>query len=76
MALFYRLKLNPLYLLLGLIPMGLDGGLQAFTDYESNNPLRLATGIIAGVALALLISIFVQAFQDERKKARAPRSDA
>lgn len=76
LALFYRVKVNPLYFLLGLIPLGIDGGLQAFTDYESNNPLRLATGIIAGVALAILISIFVQAFQVERKRARTPRPDA
>ena len=72
-ALFYRVRMNPLYFLLGLIPMGIDGGLQAFTSYESNNPLRLATGIIAGAALAVLISIFVQAFQMEREKARTPR---
>lgn len=66
---FYRLKLNPLLLMLGLIPLGLDGGIQLITDYESNNPLRLATGIVAGAALALILAQFVFLMQEDRKKA-------
>jgi uncharacterized membrane protein len=31
-----------------VLPLVLDGGLQAVTSYESNNPLRLATGIPFG----------------------------
>jgi len=69
LAAFYRLRLNPLLLLLGLVPLGLDGGIQLVTDYESNNPLRLATGIIAGVALALILAQFVFLMQDDKRKA-------
>ncbi len=65
---FYRLRLNPLLLMLGLVPMGLDGGIQLLTDYESNNPLRLATGMIAGVALALILAQFAFAMRDDKKR--------
>lgn len=62
-------ELNPVLFLLGLVPLGLDGGIQLVTDYESVNPLRLATGIVAGAALALLLSLFVFALRDEAPEA-------
>jgi uncharacterized membrane protein len=55
----YRYKIHPVLALLGLVPMGIDGGLQFVTDYESNNILRLATGIVAGIAMILLIALYV-----------------
>lgn len=66
--LFVRLIVNPLLVLIGLAPMAVDGGLQLLTSYESNNPLRLATGIVAGVTFAVLIAQFVFVSQDDRKK--------
>lgn len=33
-----------------LVPMAVDGVLQAITDYESGNVLRLLTGLFAGAA--------------------------
>lgn len=38
------------WLLFLLVPMAVDGVLQAITDYESNNLLRLMTGAAAGFA--------------------------
>ena len=64
-ALFIRLAINPLWLLVGLVPIAIDGGLQLVTSYESVNALRLATGIVAGAALALLLAVFLLAFRDE-----------
>lgn len=66
---FRRLVVNPVLVLVGLIPMGIDGGLQLVTSYESNNPLRLITGIIAGVTFSILIAQFVFVAQEDRKKA-------
>ncbi len=63
---FVRYKVRPLLALLGLVPIGLDGGLQMLTDYESNNLLRVATGLLAGVALALLLAHFIFELQEER----------
>lgn len=71
---FRRLIVNPFLALAGLVPMALDGGLQAITSYESTNPLRLATGMVAGMALSILLSQFVFAAQDDRKGA-APGED-
>lgn len=63
-ACFVRFKGNPVLLLLGLVPLAVDGGLQLVTRYESNNPLRLATGIVAGTALALLLALYIHAIEE------------
>jgi hypothetical protein len=39
---------------------------QLLTDYESSNPLRLATGVVAGAACALLLAHFIFALQEDR----------
>jgi uncharacterized membrane protein len=57
-GLIYVRRINPFLLALGLIPILLDGGLQSVSSYQSNNTLRLVTGIIAGVAAALLLCEF------------------
>ena len=52
-----------IFLLLALIPMGLDGGIQLlselglslFGNYESTNAIRLVTGAIAGFILPFYI---------------------
>lgn len=67
---FFRFRGNPFLLLLGLVPMGVDGGLQLVTTYESTNPVRLATGILAGASLALLLALYVHALEDIRGSRR------
>jgi len=67
--LLLRLIVNPLMVLIGLIPIAIDGGLQLVTSYESNNPLRLATGFVAGITFAVLIAQFVFVAQEDRVKA-------
>jgi uncharacterized membrane protein len=54
---------------LGFVPMVLDGGLQLLTSYESSNPLRLATGLLAGMSTALLLNIFANWYIDKLKAA-------
>lgn len=74
-ATFFRYKISPWLALVGFVPIGIDGGLQLVTDYESNNPLRLATGIVAGIAGALLLAHFIFALQEDKprpKPAPAP----
>jgi uncharacterized membrane protein len=46
---------NKWLLILAIIPMGLDGGIQFLTSYESNNILRLITGLICGGVLPFYI---------------------
>ncbi len=38
---------------LAILPIGLDGGIQMLTSYESNNPLRLLTGAFFGAGVGL-----------------------
>lgn len=57
LAIVTRIK-PPIYLVaLGFVPMALDGGWQLVSDYESTNPVRLMTGLLAGAAAALLIHL-------------------
>jgi uncharacterized membrane protein len=72
LAAFYRYKLNPFLALAGLVPMGIDGGLQLVTSYESNNALRIITGVIAGVSLAILLAFYVFLIQADSKKKHQP----
>jgi uncharacterized membrane protein len=57
-GILYVRRINLFLLALGLLPILLDGGLQSVSSYQSNNTLRLITGIIAGVAAALLLCEF------------------
>jgi len=74
-ATFVRYKINPLFVLAGLVPIGVDGGLQLVTEYESNNLLRVATGLLAGVVLALLLAHFMFALQEEKPHAEAASAE-
>jgi uncharacterized membrane protein len=69
MALAFIIKARPsLFLvILGLVPMALDGGLQLLTDYESSNPMRLLTGALAGVSIAFLIHLIALNIRDSRR---------
>ncbi|OGS41481.1 MAG: hypothetical protein A3K67_04095 [Euryarchaeota archaeon RBG_16_62_10] len=74
---FFRYKVHPVILLAGLVPIGIDGGLQQVTDYESTNTLRIVTGTVAGVVLALLFAHFLFIVQEDREKRRpAPEAEA
>ncbi len=57
-GLLYVRRINPFLLAVGILPMVMDGGLQAVSSYQSNNDLRILTGMIAGVAVALLLCEF------------------
>jgi len=57
-ALFSSIKPRLAFILLGFVPMVIDGGAQLLTSYESTNLLRLITGILAGVSAAFLIHWF------------------
>ena len=57
-GLLYVRRINPFLLAVGILPMVMDGGLQAISSYQSNNSLRIMTGIVAGVAVALLLCEF------------------
>ena len=57
---------NYLTLVIGillLIPCAIDGGVQLFQDYESNNTKRLITGLTGGIgAILVYASLFYLMF--------------
>ena len=48
-----------------LIPIGLDGTIQLLTDYESTNPKRLITGLIAGTITGVAIKIIADSLDNK-----------
>jgi uncharacterized membrane protein len=58
-ATFVWIDLKWWLLVLGIIPIGLDGGLQLITSYESNNVLRIFTGSLLGVVTMLAVGLVV-----------------
>lgn len=67
-ATFVRWKIHPVLVLVGLVPIAIDGGLQFVSSYESTNPLRLATGTLAGLVLALLFAHFLFVIGEDRAR--------
>ncbi len=66
-AVIFDPKVNRLLIGLALLPIAFDGGLQLMTSYQSTNLLRVATGLLAGVAISLYFSCIANV-------ALAPRS--
>lgn len=71
---FYRIELNEkiiFLILIGITPIGIDGLIQLFGFWESNNILRLLTGLLVGFICGLAIGIIIDEFRDifiSRKK--------
>lgn len=56
-----------LFVLLCFVPLALDGGLQLFTEYESNNVLRFLTGLPAGFIVGLLLAVMIKSVKAIRE---------
>ncbi len=56
---FLAIELNIIWLIIGMVPMGIDGTVQLLTDYESNNALRFITGTSAGIVAGLAIGFII-----------------
>lgn len=54
-SLLFVFEMRLIWLIIGLIPMGFDGSVQALTGYDSTNAVRFATGIVAGCVVAIFI---------------------
>jgi uncharacterized membrane protein len=74
-SLFFIVELKLRYIIAGLVPIGIDGGMQLFGFWESTNPVRLATGglagFVTGIALGYIFFVLESALRDRRRaKAR------
>ena len=54
---FYTVEMRMWWVIGALIPIGIDGTVQAVTSYESTNPIRLITGGIAGIMTTMVLGI-------------------
>jgi uncharacterized membrane protein len=59
LLIFMSLELHIFWILLGLVPMALDGGIQLITSYESTNPMRFLTGSLAGIVTGIALGYIV-----------------
>lgn len=75
LATFVRWKIHPVLVLVGLVPIAIDGGLQLVSSYESTNLLRLATGTLAGLVLALLFAHFLFVIEEDRARPKPVPSE-
>ncbi len=71
---FYKIPLNEKFLyliIIGLIPIGIDGIGQLFNLWESTNIMRVITGLLIGIVCGIAIGLIIDEirdFIDERKK--------
>ena len=59
---FLDIELNIFWIIIGLVPIGIDGGIQLFTDYESINAVRFVTGLLAGIVTGLALAFIIGEF--------------
>ena len=60
--LFYKIELDLKFIILifiGLIPIGIDGFGQLFGLWESNNIIRLVTGVLMGIVCGMTIGVII-----------------
>ena len=59
-CIFFKISLLAVVLL--MLPMILDGGIQLFTSYESNNFRRFVTGFLFGYGLIMLVAVSIDCY--------------
>jgi len=71
---FFKLPLNEKFIfviIIGLIPIGIDGVGQLVGLWESNNVIRVITGLLIGIVCGLSIGLIIDEIREliiERKK--------
>ena len=59
-AVFRTINVRWWWIIVGLVPIGVDGTVQLLTEYESNNPLRIITGGLTGTVTMLALGMVLQ----------------
>lgn len=70
---FYKIKLDEKFLILiliGLVPIGIDGVGQLFGFWESNNIIRLITGLLIGIVCGIAIGLIIDEITELRRKTK------
>ncbi len=61
---FIHKKLSLFLIIILITPMAIDGGIQYFTRYISNNIKRFVTGILAGFGFIQLVKLLLLLTKD------------
>jgi uncharacterized membrane protein len=67
---FYKIELNEKFIFLiiiGVVPIGIDGIGQLFGFWESTNIIRLITGLMIGIVCGIAIALIIDEIRDLRK---------
>ena len=59
---FFKIDLNERFIfliLIGIVPIGIDGLGQLFNFWESTNIIRLITGLLAGIVCGISIALII-----------------
>lgn len=70
----FSFSMRKRWLLIGLLPLIIDGALQAATSYESDNSVRVVTGFFAGAAVAIFIGLLVAMPEEGKETENAPKA--
>ena len=68
---FYKIELNAKFIiviLIGLLPIGIDGLGQLFGFWESTNLVRLITGLLIGFVCGVAIGLIIDEVRDFKKR--------
>lgn len=68
---FYKIELDERFLILiviGIVPIGIDGVGQLLNLWESTNIVRLTTGLLAGFVCGIAIALIIDEIRDFKNK--------
>jgi uncharacterized membrane protein len=74
---FFIIKLDEkfvLFIILGMVPIGIDGIGQLFGYWESTNIIRIITGLLVGIVCGISIGVIIDEIRDiiiSRKKTKS-----
>jgi len=74
-ALIIAFRMRWIWMVMGLVPMGVDGLVQALTGYDSTNSVRFLTGLLAGGAVIMFICAMIAMPEDAEGPSDAPISE-
>jgi len=66
---FYKISLDEKFLIaivLGMVPIGVDGVGQLFNFWESTNVIRVITGLMIGIVCGIAIGLIIDEFSEFR----------
>ena len=74
-ALIFSFKMRWTWMILGFVPMGIDGLAQALTSYDSTNGVRFLTGLLAGCAAIMFICAMITMPEEPEGQSDDPISE-